>query len=124
MPLVTFELLGSPRITRDGQPLDLRVRKEVRTSERASALNAAAALLWASGDADAALLLLDEALAIGREIGDLWNTGWVLLHQGTIAYRQGDHTSARPLLEDGLANCRAAGPAGQRGVGWGADLSG
>ena len=91
---------------------------QARTNVRAAALNAAAALLWASGDA-AALPLLDEALAIGREIADPWNTGWALLHQGTIAYRQGDHASARPLLEDGLASCRAAGSAGRRGVGWG-----
>src|SRR5262249_19636598 len=81
--------------------------------------NAAAALLWAIGDAEAALPLLSEGLAIGREIGDTWNTGWALLHQGTIAYRQGDRAPARALLEDGLANCRAAGPTGGRGVGWG-----
>jgi len=28
MPRVTLDLLGPPRITRDGRPLDLRVRKE------------------------------------------------------------------------------------------------
>src|SRR5262249_46554637 len=90
-----------------------------RTTARAMALNAAGALLWAGGDARAALPLLDEALAIGREIGDQLNTGWALLHLGTIAYQQHDYLAAQPLLEAGLADCRAAGAAGRRGVGWG-----
>jgi DNA-binding SARP family transcriptional activator len=90
-----------------------------RTLARAGTLNAAAALLWVGGDAIAALPLLDEALAIARAHTDPLNTGWALLHQGMIAYRRGDHAAARPLLAEGIADCRAAGPAGQRGVGWG-----
>jgi predicted ATPase len=92
---------------------------QVRTSARASALNAAGAILWASGDAAEARPLLEEALAIGREVGDEWNAGWALLHMGTIAYQLGDYGAARPLLEAGLASCRGAGAAGRRGVGWG-----
>ncbi len=56
---------------------------------------------------------------IGREIGDQLNTGWALLPMGTIAYQQDDYPAAQPLLEAGLASCRAAGVAGRRGVGWG-----
>jgi tetratricopeptide (TPR) repeat protein len=91
---------------------------QVRTSARASALNAAGAMLWASGEAAEARPLLSEALAIGREVGDEWDTGWALLHLGTIAYQQGDYGAAQPLLEVGLASCRAAGAEGRRGVGW------
>src|SRR5262249_2351882 len=89
------------------------------TPARASALNAAGAILWARGDAAEARQLLEEALAIGREIGDPLNTGWALLHIGTIAYQQHDYGAAQPLVESGLASCRAAGAAGRRGVGWG-----
>jgi DNA-binding SARP family transcriptional activator len=31
-----------------------------------------------------------------------------LLHLGMIAYQQGDHAAARPLLESGLSSCRAS----------------
>lgn len=86
---------------------------------RARALNAAGALLWFGRDAVEVSRLLDEALAIGRAIGDPWNTGWALLHKGMIAYQQYDFLAAQPLLQAGLADCRAAGAAGRRGVGWG-----
>jgi len=91
---------------------------QAHTSARASALNAAGAILWAGQAAAEAHPLLEEALAIGHEIDDQWNIGWALLHLGTIAYQQGDHSAALPLLESGLSSCRAAGAAGRRGVGW------
>ncbi|MDQ6746968.1 MAG: tetratricopeptide repeat protein, partial [Candidatus Dormibacteraeota bacterium] len=89
-----------------------------RTAARAKALNAFGALLWTRGDAAEARALLEEALAIGREIGDQWNISWALLHLGMIAYRQGDQAAARPLLEAGLTSGQATGAAGRRSVGW------
>ena len=92
---------------------------QARTALRASALNAAGAHLWAGGSADEAQHLLEQALAIGREVGDELNTGWALLHMGMIAYQQGDYPAAQQALESGLAGCQLAGPQGRRGVGWG-----
>ena len=90
---------------------------QARTAARAKALNAFGALLW-TFDAAETRPLLEEALSIGRALGDQWNTSWALLHLGMIAYRHGDPGAARPLLEAGLTSGRATGAAGRRSVGW------
>lgn len=60
--------------------------------------------------------LLDEALALARELGDRLNVGWALLHQGTMAYRMGDPATARALLEEGWRAVRRSARRG--GAAW------
>ena len=76
-----------------------------RTTDRASALNAAAALLWASGDAQAALPLLDEALALQqRALGADHRALGATYYNLAIAHRdRGDLPAARRHAERSVA---------------------
>jgi DNA-binding CsgD family transcriptional regulator/tetratricopeptide (TPR) repeat protein len=54
-------------------------------------------------DSNAARVLLEESLAIARELTDRWTEAWVLHVLGRVAYFDGDHASARALGEQSLA---------------------
>ena len=58
------------------------------------------------GDFAAARILLDEGLAICREIGDRHGTAWALARLGLVAWWAGDLVTAESLLKQGLALCR------------------
>ncbi len=89
-----------------------------RTLARANALIAAGFIYWALGNEAVARPLLEEALAIGRELGDELSIARALLYLGAVAYSQGDHTAARSLIETGLMAWRKLGSAGKHGVAW------
>jgi non-specific serine/threonine protein kinase len=70
---------------------------------RMKALHGAAWLAHMLHDSNAARVLLEESLAIARELTDRWTEAWVLHVLGRVAYFDGDHASARALGEQSLA---------------------
>jgi tetratricopeptide (TPR) repeat protein len=61
---------------------------------------------------------LEEALSIGRELGDPWNTATALRYLGLLASMQGNYVEARSLLEQSLEIWRIMGPEGTVGLSW------
>lgn len=76
---------------------------------RARALAAGAFLAARQGDHVATDALLDESLAIYREIGDQAGVATALLRFGSLAMAQGEHGTARLLLAECLALRRELG---------------
>ena len=85
-----------------------------RTLERAKALNAAGNLAWHQTDYRAAQALLEESLAISRELGDRGGIAQSLNNLGNVAIEQGDYPAARALYEESLAIRRELGD--RRGI--------
>jgi len=80
-----------------------------RTKARADALTGAGGLARRQGDYAPAQALLEEGLAIRREIGDKRDTYSSLFALGQLAFDQGDYASARSCFEETLAIRREAG---------------
>jgi predicted ATPase len=79
-------------------------RAELRRSGmRAAALDAAGVLAYQQGDYTASRSLLEESLALFRELEDKGGIALCLTHLGLLAYFQGDYTASRSLLEESLA---------------------
>jgi predicted ATPase/class 3 adenylate cyclase/predicted negative regulator of RcsB-dependent stress response len=76
---------------------------------RAKALNAAGFLALSRGGIATARSLLEESLAIQRQLGDKAGIATSLSNLGTAAIHQGDIAMARALLEEGLAIRRELG---------------
>ena len=78
---------------------------------RANALNRAGYLAFLQGDLTSARLLLEESLALYRELGDKWGAATSLHSLGGLEYQQGDYAyaTARLLLEESLALYRELG---------------
>lgn len=77
---------------------------EARTAIRAWALDVAGALAFWQSDQDAAQALMEEALAIRRELGDRQSIAHSLIHAGTNKWVfERDYTTARTLYEESLA---------------------
>jgi predicted ATPase/class 3 adenylate cyclase/DNA-binding CsgD family transcriptional regulator len=72
---------------------------------RMKALYGAGFLAHWQRDSAAARALLEESLAIARELDDQWTIGWVLYLLGRVAYFEGDAATARALGEQ----CRTVG---------------
>jgi tetratricopeptide (TPR) repeat protein len=89
---------------------------EARTMARAKALDGAGALAWFQGDYGAARALVEESLAIWRELGNKHGTAWSLTGLGIVARDQGEYGLARALLEESLAIYRELGD--KRNIAW------
>lgn len=89
-----------------------------RTLARAKALNGLGFLYWADMYPIDRRLELEEALSIGRELGDPWNIATALRYLGLLASMQGNYVEARSLLEQSLEIWRSIGPEGGRGASW------
>jgi len=76
---------------------------------RAQALNAAGHLALSRGGFATARALLEESLAIRRQLGDRADIAVALSNLGTVAIHQGEMVTARALLEEGLAIRRELG---------------
>ncbi len=76
---------------------------------RAKALVGAAILAWRQSDYEAATMLLQESLALFRELDDLSGSGQALHLFGMIAEHEGDYDRARTLLAESLVLCRKSG---------------
>ena len=80
-----------------------------RTKARADALNGAGILAWMQGEYGEARVLLEESLAIRREIGDRLGIAHSLSNLGLVANEEGDYGGARVLYEESLAIRREIG---------------
>jgi predicted ATPase/DNA-binding SARP family transcriptional activator len=89
-----------------------------RTLARAKALNGLGFMYWADMYPTDRRLELEEALSIGRELGDQWNTATALGYLGLLASMQGSYVEARSLLEQSLDVWRTMGLEGKSGVSW------
>jgi predicted ATPase len=76
---------------------------EAGTAERAKALNGAGILAHYQSDDRSARSLLEESLAIGRELGDRAMIAACLNDLGNVAQEQGDAEAARALYEESLS---------------------
>jgi predicted ATPase/DNA-binding SARP family transcriptional activator len=84
-----------------------------RTAARAKALPGAGLLAWAQSDYARARSLLEESLAICREVGDRGIIAGLLYNLGLVAWGQGDYAGARSLHEECLAIKRKLGDQGE-----------
>jgi tetratricopeptide (TPR) repeat protein len=89
-----------------------------RTLARAKALNALGFMYWADMYPTDRCPELEEALSIGAELGDQWNTATAMRYLGLLASIQGRYVEARPLLELSLEIWRTMGPGGKLGLSW------
>ncbi len=76
---------------------------KAETIARAKALNALGHLEWSLGNLNEARAALEEALAVGRKLGDKITVAWALPFLGAVADFQGDYATASPFLEEALA---------------------
>jgi len=77
-----------------------------RNAVRGKALNVDGFLAYSQGDTATALRLLEDSVAVGRELGDDVGVALALLRLGIGAYYHGDLTQALTVLEDSLARYR------------------
>lgn len=91
-----------------GQLLALSV-STTRTAGRAKALNAEGFLVFLQGDYAAAQAMLEEALAIWRELSDQRGIVEALCNLGLVRRCAGDFAVARALLDEALVRSRASG---------------
>ena len=89
-----------------------------RTLARAKALNGIGFMYWADIYPTEKRSELEEALSIGRELGDRWNIAAALRNLGLTENIQGNYQQAQTLLEQSLAIWRDMGLAGKNGSGW------
>lgn len=81
-------------------------------AQTAATLNTIGELTCAQGDYRRAAALLQESLALSRQLDDLWGTAIALLNPGHVARHQGDNVSARVLFAESLALFHAREQAG------------
>jgi non-specific serine/threonine protein kinase len=75
---------------------------DVPPTLRAGLLYKTGALAHYQGDEERAVALLEEGLALSREVGGTWATPYVLMTLGLITVDQGHYAEAVPLLEEAL----------------------
>jgi DNA-binding CsgD family transcriptional regulator/tetratricopeptide (TPR) repeat protein len=80
-----------------------------RTAARMKALHAAGFLAQHQRDSGEARTLLEESLAIARELDDRWMVAWTLHGLGRVAYFDNDPQTARSLGEHSLAVAHEVG---------------
>ncbi len=89
-----------------------------RTLARAKALNGLGLMYWADIYPTDRSAELEEALTIGRELGDQWNTATALRNLGVLENIKGNYLEARTLLEQSLVIWSEMGLAGKIGRAW------
>jgi non-specific serine/threonine protein kinase len=81
----------------------------VATAARAKVLVGAGRLAWFQGELRRGNALLEEGLALYRDLGDDAGAAFTLLVLGRIAVSQGNRKRGAPLVEKGLASFRQQG---------------
>jgi non-specific serine/threonine protein kinase len=89
-----------------------------RTLARAKALNGIGFMYWFDLYPTDRRPELEEALSIGREYGDQWNTATALRNLGLLENIKGNYLQARTLLEQSLVIWREMGSEGKIGSAW------
>ena len=79
------------------------------TAARAKVLVGAGRLAWFQGELRRGNVLLEESLALYRDLGDYAGTAFTLLVLGRIAVSQGDRKRGATLVEESLALSRQQG---------------
>ena len=85
---------------------------------RAKALGVAALLRWSLQDSAEARVLVEQALALGRQLGDPIVVAQSLRTMGSVATSQRDYAAARRWLADSVALWRSQPGASQYGLPW------
>jgi tetratricopeptide (TPR) repeat protein len=98
-----FRILDLSRSTKDDP------KNRILKSNVAKALNGAGILADLQGDYGSARPLLEESLALEREVGDKKGMAASLNNLGSVAQQQGDHATARSMYEESLALKRELG---------------
>lgn len=75
---------------------------QTRNASRAKALHAAGWAAREQGDYADARTLIEESLAIYRELGDARGIGWALVDLGFLTRYEGDYLAATSLLEESV----------------------
>ena len=88
-----------------------------RTRAHAYARQQLASLLGLSGKYRAAKVQFEQAVELGRELGDRWLYPWALSRLGWLAREQGDSATAWEQLSEGIAIYRQQGD--EHGIAWG-----
>jgi predicted ATPase/DNA-binding SARP family transcriptional activator len=86
-----------------------------RTLARAKALNGIGFIFWVDANPTDRRPELEEALSIGRDLGDRWNIATALRNLGLLENIQGNYQKARSSLEQGLGMWRDMGAEGKLG---------
>jgi len=89
-----------------------------KTKWRAKALNAVGFLNLTLGNYKEAQKVLEEALEIGRNLEDAWNTAWALNYLGAASDFQGIFEAADGYLKEGLLVSRKMGDEGRFPTAW------
>jgi tetratricopeptide (TPR) repeat protein len=89
-----------------------------RTIARAKALNGIGFMYWVDASPTDKRPELEEALNIGRELGDRWNIATALRNLGLLENIQGNYPQAHSFLEQSLVIWREMGPNGKTGSIW------
>jgi predicted ATPase/DNA-binding SARP family transcriptional activator len=89
-----------------------------RTLARAKALNGIGFMYWADMYPTDRRPEIEEALSIGKELGDQRNIATALRNLGLLESIQGNYVEARALLEQSLEIWREMGFAGKMGGSW------
>ena len=107
-------LLASEWHDRVQQALSRPEGKE-RTLARAKALNGVGFIYWVDADPIDRHPELEEALSIGKELGDRWNIATALRNLGGLENIRGNYQKARSFLEQGLGIWKSMGGEGKLG---------
>jgi predicted ATPase/DNA-binding SARP family transcriptional activator len=107
-------LLASEWYDRIQQAL-MRPEGKERTLARAKALNGIGFMYWADIYPTDRRPELEEALSIGRELGDRWNIATALRNLGLLENIMGNYPEARSYLEQSLEIWEDMGPEGKMG---------
>jgi predicted ATPase/DNA-binding SARP family transcriptional activator len=86
-----------------------------QTLARAKALNGIGFIYWVDASPTDIRPELEEALRIGRELGDRWNIATALRNLGLLDHMQGNYLEARTFLEQSLEIWRDMEAAGKLG---------
>jgi len=86
-----------------------------RTLARAKALNGIGSSYWVDANPTDRRPQLEEALSIGRELGDRWNIATALRNLGALNNIRGNYSEARVFLEQALEVWRDMGIEGKLG---------
>jgi predicted ATPase/transcriptional regulator with XRE-family HTH domain/Tfp pilus assembly protein PilF len=88
---------------------EMRQRSAGAPAVRARALQGAGGLAWSQGDYARATVLLEESLALSRDLNDKPAMVDSLVNLGIVAYEQGEYARAMVLHEESLALCSELG---------------
>jgi len=106
-----WNMRGHPSEGRAWSAKALQRGSGARPALRARVLFMAGSLAWQQGDLAVARSLLEESVALYRELGlaQRWDLAWALTGVGMVASFQADHDAARAASDEAVALARQVG---------------